>query len=141
MISKSFDELSEEAKTLLNNSISEPKMYIYISDVKFSKTHQSLGYNIEIGIQSGAVVNTIELERNHTLLENFDNYVRQYFKGSPHIHDFPSKKSLGVIDQTKANRCKTILQEYYIQLLKIPGIFIFPPFLKAFELEYALFVK
>lgn len=135
-----FDQVPEACKQLLNNATTNPRMYISLASAKLQKDGLSIVYHIEIGIESGGVVNVNNVHLAHTTLEQFNSYVVDYFKGNPHIIEFPTKKSLDVLDQTIANRTKDKIQEYFIQLLRIPGFFLFEPFLKMFGLDPSFFV-
>ena len=142
MNSVPINNLTPEAQRLLEQSSASPKMYAFIKGYETDPATQAIKYQIEVGVKSSSEkVNIKTISKRYSELEELDKNVRKYFKGQKILETFPPKKVFGNTDKEFLIQRKTALQTYITQLLKVPGICIFPFFLSVFELDVELFIQ
>jgi hypothetical protein len=127
--------LSDEQQRMLKNSPVTPRVAIRIQ-AKADKAAQAVSAEFIVADgDSKAFVNEIEvsLEKFRTL----EGFLQTYFpKVDCHKH-FPTAKALKAATPALAEQ----LQRYVDELLKIPGICIFQPFVDTFSVDLSRLVQ
>ena len=125
-----------QKKQLLSKCVSMPPMYITIEKHKYDEIARAVVYEIQIGIQHGNDINTNTIRTRYSEMDNLDKQIRGTLGNGAQLRQFPAKKWIGNRDEEFLKQRSSELQDYMIQLLKVPGILQNLHFRKFFDIDY-----
>lgn len=115
---------------LLAKSITKPPMYITIEKHEYDKIARAVIYELQIGIQHGQDIDTHLVRTRFSEMDRFDKAIRKTVAELP---QFPAKKWIGNTTEAFIKQRTEDLQNYIVELLRIPGITEKPEFQKLFD--------
>ncbi|EAX95859.1 PX domain containing protein [Trichomonas vaginalis G3] len=142
MKSYSLTEISPHAKSLLDESPADPKVFIACKVFEDDETSDLLYVvSLELGVMRGDKVKSKEVFKRAGDFEAFDKIIQTYFREFKFLDPLPSKKALVRYEKLTDEQRIESIESYFFKLLQIPGIVILPAFLEFFNLDADLFMQ
>lgn len=126
--------LPQNQYELLQTSATNPAMFMTLVGYHRDKETDTIYYELQIGVQSGADVIVSDLDVRYSALQKLDRFVRPIYKSEPYLKQFPPKKYFGNMKEEFVKKRAEELTTYISNLPRIPGILSNPSFKETFDI-------
>lgn len=142
MKSISLKDIDEHTKTLLEESTCEPQVVITPKLFENDETNADLlVVSLFCGVKSGEKLKTREVFKRAGDFEVFDKVIQLYFREFKFVEAFQTKKVLSISEKLSNQQRTEMIEQYFLKLLRVPGIVILPAFLEFFDIPVDLFLQ
>jgi hypothetical protein len=120
----------------LTQAMCSPQMYLSLEGNRYDSTQKATVYEIEIGVLSGADVSVHRKFMRFSSLEKLNASIQPFLRGCKRDIQFPPKRYFGNLSQAFVSERSNQLQQYLLELTRIPDISEQFAFVSFFDLGF-----